>query len=131
VRPRLDRLQPAAGRGGGSGPPGADPPGVFAFEDFLLSRQHMFLAVYLHHTSVNFDHMLMRYHQEAEGEFSIPSDPEAFLHCDDVALHAALRVSKNRWAQWIATRRPFKRIVQLTNRDDIGSLQPLQEALDA
>jgi len=26
----------------------------------------------------------------APGEFSIPADPEAFLHCDDVALASAL-----------------------------------------
>lgn len=104
-------------------------PGAFAFEDFLLSRQHMFLAVYLHHTSVNFDHMLHRFYREASEEFSIPSDPEAFLHCDDVALQTALRVSKNRWAQWIAARQPFKRIVQLTDRDDVDSLHRLTEAL--
>ena len=28
---------------------------VFAFEDFLLSRYHMFLSVYYHYASVNFE----------------------------------------------------------------------------
>ena len=52
---------------------------AFAFEDFLLSRYHMFVSVYYHHTSVNFDYMLRRYYEESPGEFEIPSDPEAFL----------------------------------------------------
>src|SRR6185436_5245824 len=37
---------------------------AFAFEDFLLSRYHMFVSVYYHHTSVNFDYMLRRYYAE-------------------------------------------------------------------
>lgn len=71
---------------------------AFAFEDFLLSRYHMFVSVYLHHTSVNFDRMLKRYYEEAPGEFEIPADAERFLYCDDVALALTLRQSKNRWA---------------------------------
>lgn len=90
---------------------------VFAFEDFLLSRYHMFLSVYYHHTTVNFDHMLRSFYEEAPGEFEIPSDPESFLHCDDVALLYALRRSKNRWAQRIVGRAPFKRVVEFTERD--------------
>ena len=39
-----------------------------------------------------------RYYEESPGEFEIPSDPEAFLLCDDAALWYTLRRSKNRWA---------------------------------
>jgi len=104
---------------------------VFAFEDFLLSRYHMFLSVYFHHTSVSFDWMLRRYYEEAPGEFEIPSDPEAFLECDDMALHLTLRRSKNRWAQRIAQRRGFKRVAQFTERDDAYDVGELSKALDA
>jgi uncharacterized protein len=90
---------------------------AFAFEDFLLSRYHMFLSVYYHHTTVNFDHMLQRYYEEAPGEFEIPADPEAFLDCDDVALLHALRRSRNRWAQRIVARAPFKKVIEFTERD--------------
>lgn len=102
---------------------------AFAFEDFLLSRYHMFISVYYHHTSVNFDHMLRRYYEEAPGEFEIPSDPEAFLHCDDVALWYALRRSKNRWAQRIASRQGFKLLAQFTERDVGYDLDVLRSAL--
>ncbi len=104
---------------------------VFAFEDFLLSRYHMFLSVYYHHTSVGFDHMLRRYYDEAPGEFEIPADPDAFLTCDDVALIHALRKSKNRWAQRIVTRRGFKRVVQFTERDEGYDMAELSSALTA
>jgi hypothetical protein len=103
---------------------------VFAFEDFLLSRYHMFLSVYYHHTSVSFDWMLRRYYEEAPGEFEIPSDPEAFLWCDDVALIHALRQSKNRWARRITTRTGYRRLVQFTERDEGYDLQALSQALD-
>ena len=103
---------------------------VFAFEDFLLSRYHMFLSVYFHHTSVSFDWMLKRYYEEAPGEFEIPADPEAFLECDDMALHLTLRRSKNRWAQRIAQRCGFKRVAQFTERDDAYDLAELSKALD-
>lgn len=104
---------------------------AFAFEDFLLSRYHMFVSVYYHHTSVNFDHMLRRYYEEAPGEFSIPSDPEQFLLCDDAALHLALRASSNRWAQRIVARRGFKLLLQFTDRDEGYDASALTRELDA
>ncbi len=102
---------------------------AFAFEDFLLSRYHMFLAVYYHHTSVNFDHMLRSYYEEAVGEFEIPADPAAFLYCDDVALAQALRQSKNRWAERIVRRNGFKLLAQFTERDEGYDLATLADEL--
>ncbi|WP_342375939.1 HD domain-containing protein [Myxococcus stipitatus] len=102
---------------------------AFAFEDFLLSRYHMFVSVYLHHTSVSFDHMLRRYYEESPGEFEIPSDPEAFLLCDDSALWYTLRRSRNRWAQRIITRQGFKLLAQFTERDAGYDLEVLRGAL--
>jgi HD superfamily phosphohydrolase len=104
---------------------------AFAFEDFLLSRYHMFLAVYYHHTSVSFDHMLRAWYDEARGELEIPSDPEAFVLCDDVALWSALRKSKNRWAERIVSRRGFKRVAEFTERDAGYDMGALHAALDA
>jgi HD superfamily phosphohydrolase len=102
---------------------------AFAFEDFLLSRYHMFVSVYYHHTPVNFDQMLRRYYREAPLEFSIPPDPERFLFCDDVALAQALRSSKNRWATRIVTRQGYKLLAQFTERDEGYDLSALVAAL--
>src|SRR5919106_306110 len=102
---------------------------AFAFEDFLLSRYHMFLSVYYHHTTVNFDHMLQRYYEEAPGEFEIPVQPDAFLQCDDVALLHALRRSSNRWARRIVARAPFKKVAEFTERDVGYDLAAMERAL--
>ncbi len=104
---------------------------AFAFEDFLLSRYHMFISVYYHHTAVNFDYMLGRFYAEAPGEFEIPVDPESFLDCDDVALAHALRKSENRWAERIVSRRGFKLLAQFTERDEGYDLAALTAALTA
>jgi len=98
---------------------------VFAFEDFLLSRYHMFVSVYYHHTAICFDELLRRYYADSHGEFEVPTDPEGFLICDDVALWHTLRRSQSRWAQRIVRRRGFKMIAQVTAQDagyDLGAL---------
>jgi HD superfamily phosphohydrolase len=104
---------------------------AFAFEDFLLSRYHMFVSVYYHHTPVSFDQMLRRYYREAPHEFSIPPDPEAFLVCDDVALWQALRSSKNGWARRIVARQGYKLLANFTERDEGYDLSALVAALQA
>jgi HD superfamily phosphohydrolase len=80
---------------------------VFSFEDFLLSRYHMFATVYLHYTPVIFEKMLARYFEECSGEFSLPADVEKYIQLDDIDLSMALRKSNNAWAQRIVQRRPF------------------------
>jgi HD superfamily phosphohydrolase len=102
---------------------------AFAFEDFLLSRYHMFVSVYYHHTTVSFDWMLRRYYETAPGEFEIPADPEAFLCCDDSALWQVLLRSKNPWAERIVWRQGYKKLAQFTERDEGYDLAALADAL--
>src|SRR5678815_5107217 len=102
---------------------------VLAFEDFLLSRHHMFLSVYLHHTAVSFDWMLEAYYREAPEEFQVPADPDRFLRTDDVALLWALRNSPNRWAQRIVRRQELEALAQFTERDKGYDLAALSAAL--
>lgn len=104
---------------------------VFAFEDFLLSRFHMFVSVYLQHTSVCFDELLRRWYADVPGEFEIPATPEGFLHCDDVALWTALRASKSPWAKRLVERRGFKLLAQVTPRDRGYDLDGAEAALAA
>jgi HD superfamily phosphohydrolase len=81
--------------------------GMFSFEDFLLSRYHMFASVYLHHTPVIFEKMLQKYFLESPDAFLLPSDLEAYVKLDDIDIHMHLRQSKNTWAQRICQRRPY------------------------
>ena len=79
---------------------------IFSFEDFLLSRYHMFATVYLHYTPVIFEKMLARYFDDVR-EFHLPADIEAYVAVDDMDLWATLRKSKNPWARRVVERKPF------------------------
>ena len=85
---------------------------VFAFEDFLLSRYHMFLSVYFHYTSVGYEMLLQRYCQTSGGEYTLPADPDEFLAHDDVALLSALRASSNPWAKRIVRRQGYRMLAE-------------------
>jgi HD superfamily phosphohydrolase len=105
--------------------------GIFAFEDFLLSRYHMFISVYYHHTPVCFDRMLLLHLKERPGEFSVPADAESFLRCDDQALLAALRESDGEWAERITWRRPFRVVFESNPYHAETELPPIVEPLTA
>ena len=85
---------------------------VFAFEDFLLSRYHMFLSVYFHYASVGYEVLLQRYCDTSGGEYALPSDPDEYLHHDDITLIAALRASQNPWARRVVRRQGYKLLVE-------------------
>jgi len=80
---------------------------IFAFEDFLLSRYHMFLSVYFHHTPVIMEKMLRRFFEECPQAFTLPADINEYLSLNDLDLWQALRKSDNPWAQRIVQRRPY------------------------
>lgn len=84
---------------------------VYAFEDFLIGRYHMFISVYHHHVPVGFETMLMRFFEG--DEFRLPADPEAYCAVDDVTLWAALRASESPWARRIARRQGFRRVIEV------------------
>src|SRR5262249_32308529 len=79
---------------------------IFAFEDFLLSRYHMFVSVYYHYKSVCYDQMLGSYFREAPGEYAVPTSPAEFVDHDDVHLWNVLRRSPSEWARRIVRHEP-------------------------
>ncbi len=86
---------------------------LYSFEDFLISRYHMFLMVYFHYKSVVFDEMLQQYLTHPSCDYRLPSDIEAYGGTDDSQLAAHLASSKNEWARRIAERRPYRMLVEL------------------
>lgn len=111
----------------------------FGFEDYLLSRFHMFLAVYLHHVPVGYEMMLERLHADersAEDGFTLPSDVERYLSWDDVHFFHLLRNSKNPWARRIIERRGFRLLLEHKQQDEAPDplehgRVPLREVLAA
>ncbi len=103
---------------------------VFAFEDFLLSRYHMFVSVYYHYIPVGFDTMLARYYAEAGDEFELPADVDGYVQTDDIALWTRLRASKNRWAKLLARRQSYRRVLEVGTAEEID-LENLGDQLEA
>ncbi len=101
--------------------------GVWAFENFLLARYHMFLAVYLHHIPVCFDNMLGRYFES--GDYSLPNTPEEYLQTDDVELTMHLRRSTNNWAMMVASRSPYRLLLERHDYNETGSSRQIEERL--
>lgn len=104
---------------------------VFAFEDFLLSRYHMFLSVYYHYTSINYEQILQRFYETSGGEFVLGADPEAYVLADDIALISALRKSSNPWAKRIVERRGFSLVVEVNPFESEVDTKPLMSALES
>lgn len=103
---------------------------IFAFEDFLLSRYHMFVSVYYHHTSIGYDAMLSRYIDE-EPDYRFPHHVDEYIAFDDVAFWSMLRQSKNPWAERIVKRDIYRRILELNADEDTVELDSIISALDA
>ncbi|MEO5969659.1 MAG: HD domain-containing protein, partial [Bdellovibrionia bacterium] len=86
---------------------------LYAFEDFLISRFHMFLMVYFHHKSVIYDEMLAQYLGSPECTYTLPSDIEKYCEYNDAHLSSHLYKSNNPWARRIADRKPYRMLVEL------------------
>ena len=86
--------------------------GVYAFDDFMIARYHMFMSVYFHHKSVVYEELLKRHFSSPERTWTFPVDIEAYLPLDDVAMHAYLRTMQDEWARRIVHRQPFRRVIE-------------------
>ncbi|MBX2812448.1 MAG: HD domain-containing protein [Myxococcales bacterium] len=90
----------------------------FGFEDYLLSRYHMFLAVYLHHVPVGYELMLERLKAGGCPDFILPSSISEYLRWDDVHFFHLLRNANDPWAKRIAERKGFRLLVEHKQQDD-------------
>ncbi len=86
---------------------------LYSFEDFLISRYHMFLMVYFHYKSVVFDSMLAEYLESADCDYALPSDIEKYCLYDDAHLYSHLAQRTNEWARRIADKRPYRMLMEL------------------
>jgi len=104
---------------------------VSTFDDFLLSRYHMFLMVYFHYKSVCLEQMLQRYFESSPSEYSIPSSIEDYLQHDDHFLMKVLRNSENEWAKKIVRNTIPPKIFETFGPSLIPNLKHLEEYLSS
>jgi len=103
--------------------------GLYAFDDFLIARHHMFLMVYFHHKSVVYEELLRRF---VEGDtWSVPADLDAYLTLDDVALEHDLRASQDPWARRITGHDPYRRVLEVHGTPDEVDLSAPEKRLRA
>ena len=104
---------------------------LYAFDDFLISRHHMYLMVYFHHKSIIYEEMLNRYLTSTDCTFVLPSDINEYTQYNDYKLHEHLAAVKNPWAQRIAQRKPYRVLVELHNTTEDRRAENIKKILEA
>ncbi len=103
---------------------------VVTFDDFLLSRYHMFVMVYFHYRAVCLEQLLFRYFKTAPGEYSIPADIEKYIEHDDHYLMKIMRNSDNEYAQSIVKNKIPQKIFESFNSEQVTHLEKVQKYLE-
>lgn len=104
---------------------------LYTFDDFLISRHHMYLMVYFHHKSIVYDEMLGMYLTSKDCTFAIPADINEYLKYNDYRLYQHLSESTNQWARRISERRPLRVLFELHSTTESGRPEKMKEALEA
>jgi HD superfamily phosphohydrolase len=101
---------------------------ISTFDDFLISRFHMFMMVYFHYKAVCLEKMLYNYFNE-ENEYSIPADIEKYREHDDHHLTKVLRGSNNRWAKMVIANQIPEKIFESFGLEQLDKLNKIEECL--
>lgn len=103
---------------------------VVTFDDFLLSRYHMFIMVYFHYRSVCLEQLLYKYFMSSPEEYRIPASIEKYIEHDDHHLLKIMRSSKSKYAQAIVKNKIPQKIFESFNEVQLLKLKRIQQYLD-
>jgi HD superfamily phosphohydrolase len=104
---------------------------VVTFDDFLLSRYHMFIMVYFHYRAVCLEQLLYKYFMTSPDEYKIPSNIEEYIEHDDQFLMKTLKRSKNRYAEAIVKNQVPQKIFESFNDGQEKTLEEIQNYLQS
>ena len=104
---------------------------LYTFDDFLISRHHMYLMVYFHHKSIVYEEMLMRYLQSPDCQFALPGAINEYVRFTDYALYEHLASVDNPWARRIARREPYRMLFELHAVAETPRPERMRDALEA
>ncbi|PIU00618.1 MAG: hydrolase [Bdellovibrionales bacterium CG10_big_fil_rev_8_21_14_0_10_45_34] len=102
---------------------------LYTFDDFLISRHHMYLMVYFHHKAIVFDEMLLKYLTSKDCDYHIPADLSRYVRYTDQHIYEHIKSSKNPWAVRIATRQPYKRLFEIHETQPSADVARIQSEL--
>lgn len=103
---------------------------LYAFDDFMISRYHMFVMVYFHHKSVVYEEMLKQHFRSPARTWTFPVDVADYLPLDDVAMFAYLRGRDDEWARRIVERRPWRRAFEVHGSAEEVDVSRVVQALE-
>jgi len=95
-----------------------DSKAIYAFDDFMIARHHMFLMVYFHHKSVVYEELLKRWVKSPDCKWTLPANMDEYLFWDDSSLQVHLRKSTSVWARRVVEMRPYRRILEVHGTPD-------------
>ncbi len=104
---------------------------LYTFDDFLLSRHHMYLMVYFHHKSIIYEEMLTRFLTSPDCKYFLPSEIEDYVKFNDYSLYEHLAQVDNPWARQITERRPYKMLFELHSVEETKRPEEIKKALGA
>ena len=104
---------------------------LYTFDDFLISRHHMYLMVYFHHKSIIYEEMLHRYLTSPDCTYLMPAAIDDYVKATDYSLYEHLSHVSNRWAKRIAERNPYKMLFEHHETEPTPRSDLMQKALEA
>ena len=104
---------------------------VVTFDDFLLSRYHMFLMVYFHYRPVCLEQLLYKYFKTSPGEYVIPGNIEEYQEHDDHHLLKILRKSSNKYAQAIVKNNIPQKVYESYGPEQLRILEKAESYLNS
>lgn len=102
---------------------------VVTFDDFLLSRYHMFIMVYFHYRAVCLEQLLYKYFKTSPTEYVIPASIEEYIEHDDQYLMKILKRSKNKYAEAVVKNQVPQKIFESFNEKQELKLSAIQNYL--
>ncbi|MDA8792791.1 HD domain-containing protein [Bacteriovoracaceae bacterium] len=104
---------------------------ISTFDDFLLSRFHMFIMVYFHYKAVCLEQMLFKGLKSEPDLYEIPANIEEYIYHDDNFLLQKLTKSRGKWIKRLMSMDiPVKAFeVFGNNSNEINFLEQLKEYL--
>ena len=102
---------------------------VVTFDDFLLSRYHMFIMVYFHYRAVCLEQLLYKYFKTSPNEYKIPASIEEYIEHDDQYLMKILKRSKNKYAEAIIKNQVPQKIYESFNEKQELTLDKIEDFL--
>lgn len=103
---------------------------LVTFDDFLLSRYHMFIMVYFHYRSVCLEQLLYRFFKTSKGEYQIPSKLDEYIQHDDRFLINILKATNNKYAKQIIENKIPLKIYESFNPEQEKKLLEIKDYLE-